>query len=104
MKIKRLEDGNDKYIEILRKNFPKNFHLKGTKIVLDCANGAGYKAAPKLLRDLGAKVITIGVKPDGLNINRKCGSMYPLKIKSAVKKFKAKVGISFDGDADRIIM
>ena len=64
----------------------------------------GYKAAPKLLRDLGAKVITIGVKPDGLNINRKCGSMYPLKIKSAVKKFKAKVGISFDGDADRIIM
>ena len=103
-RVKRLEDGNDKYIEILRKNFPKNFHLKGTKIVLDCANGAGYKAAPKLLRDLGAKVITIGVKPDGLNINRKCGSMYPLKIKSAVKKFKAKVGISFDGDADRIIM
>ncbi len=103
-RVKRLEDGNDKYIEILRKNFPKNFHLKGTKIVLDCANGAGYKAAPKLLRELGAKVITIGVKPDGLNINRKCGSMYPLKIKSAVKKFKAKVGISFDGDADRIIM
>ena len=103
-RVKRLEDGNDKYIEILRKNFPKNFHLKGTKIVLDCANGAGYKAAPKLLRDLGAKVMTIGVKPDGLNINRKCGSMYPLKIKSAVKKFKAKVGISFDGDADRIIM
>ena len=103
-RVKRLENGNDKYIEILRKNFPKNFHLKGTKIVLDCANGAGYKAAPKLLRDLGAKVVTIGVKPDGLNINRKCGSMYPLKIKSAVKKFKAKVGISFDGDADRIIM
>ena len=103
-RVKRLEDGNDKYIEILKKNFPKNFHLRGTKIVLDCANGAGYKAAPKLLKELGAKVISIGVKPNGLNINDKCGSMNPYKIKSAVKKFKAHVGISFDGDADRIIM
>jgi len=103
-RVKRLEDGNDKYIEILRKNFPKNFHLKGTKIVLDCANGAGYKAAPKLLKDLGAKVLSIGVQPNGLNINDKCGSTYPSKICSAVKKFKAHVGISFDGDADRIIM
>ena len=103
-RVKRLEDGNDKYIEILRKNFPKNFHLRGTKIVLDCANGAGYKAAPILLKDLGAKVISLGIKPDGLNINYKCGSTYPSKICSAVKKFKAHVGISFDGDADRIIM
>ncbi|MAH74603.1 MAG: phosphoglucosamine mutase [Candidatus Pelagibacter sp. TMED197] len=103
-RVKRLENGNEKYIEILRKNFPKNFHLRGTKIVLDCANGAGYKSAPKLLRDLGAKVISIGVKPDGLNINKNCGSMHPSKIRSAVKKFKAHVGISFDGDADRIIM
>ena len=103
-RVKRLEDGNDKYIEILKKNFPKNFHLRGTKIVLDCANGAGYKAAPKLLKDLGAKVESIGVKPNGLNINDKCGSTYPFKICSAVKKLKAHVGISFDGDADRIIM
>ena len=103
-RVKRLENGNDKYIEIIRKNFPKNFHLKGTKIVLDCANGAGYKSAPKLLKDLGAKVISIGVNPNGLNINEKCGSMHPSKIRSAVKKFKAHVGISFDGDADRIIM
>ena len=103
-RVKRLEDGNDKYIEILKNNFPKNFNLKGTKIVLDCANGASYKAAPKLLKDLGAKVIPIGVKPDGLNINEKCGSTHPSKIKTAVKKFKAHVGISFDGDADRIIM
>ncbi len=103
-RVKRLEDGNDKYIRILRKNFPKNFHLNGTKIVLDCANGAGYKAAPKLLNDLGAKVIALGVKPDGLNINYKCGSTYPSKICTVVKKFKADVGISFDGDADRIIM
>ena len=103
-RVKRLEDGNDKYIEILKKNFPKNFHLRGTKIVLDCANGAGYKAAPKLLKDLGAKVIPLGIRPNGLNINDKCGSTYPSKICSAVKKFKAHVGISFDGDADRIIM
>jgi len=103
-RVKRLEDGNDKYIQILKKNFPKNFNLKGTKIVLDCANGAGYKAAPELLKNLGAKVFSIGVKPNGLNINKKCGSTYPSKIQSAVKKNKAHVGVSFDGDADRIIM
>ena len=103
-RVKRLEDGNERYIRILKNNFPSNFNLKGTKIVLDCANGACYKAAPKLLKDLGAKVISIGVNPNGLNINEKCGSTYPTKIKTAVKKFKAHVGISFDGDADRIIM
>ena len=103
-RVKRLENGNEKYINILRKNFPKNFQLKGTKIVLDCANGAGYKAAPKLLKELGAKVISIGIKPNGLNINENCGSTYPNKIKFAVRKFKAQLGISFDGDADRIIM
>ena len=103
-RVKRLEDGNDKYIKILKNNFPKNFNLKGMKIVLDCANGAAYKAAPKLLNELGAKVISIGVKPNGFNINNKCGSTYPSKIRSAVRKFKANIGISFDGDADRIIM
>ena len=103
-RVKRLENANDKYVEILKKNFPKKFKLTGTKIVLDCANGAGYKAAPKLLKELGAKVISIGIKPNGFNINDKCGSTYPFKIQSAVKKHKAHVGISFDGDADRIIM
>ena len=103
-RVKRLEDGNDKYIEILKKNFPNNFNLKGTKIVLDCANGAGYIAGPKLLNNLGAQVVSIGIKPNGLNINDKCGSTYPSKIQSAVRKYKADVGISFDGDADRIIM
>ena len=103
-RVKRLEDGNEKYIKILRKNFPPKFNLKGMKIVIDCANGAGYKAAPELLKQLGAKVISIGVNPDGLNINNNCGSTYPNKIKAAVKKNKAKLGISLDGDADRIIM
>ena len=103
-RVKRLEDGNEKYIKILRKNFPKNFNLKGIKIVIDCANGAGYKSGPKLLSLLGAKVISIGTKPNGLNINNKCGSTFPYKIQKAVKKHKAKLGISLDGDADRIIM
>ena len=103
-RVKRLEDGNNRYIKILKKNFPKNFNLRGTKIVLDCANGAGYIAAPKLLKNLGASVIPIGVKPNGFNINDKCWSTYPSKIQLAVKKYKAHVGISFDGDADRIIM
>ena len=103
-RVKRLEDGNDRYINILKNNFPSNFHLKGTKIVLDCANGACYKAAPKLLKELGAKVISMGVNPNGLNINEKCGSTYPSKIKAAVRKNKANVGIAFDGDADRVIM
>jgi len=103
-RVKRLEDGNDKYIEILKNNFPKNFRLKGTKIVLDCGNGAGYIAAPKLLKSLGAKVFSIGTKPNGFNINHKCGSTFPSKIQSAVRKYKAHIGIAFDGDADRIIM
>ena len=103
-RVKRLENGNDRYIKILKKNFPNKFNLKGTKIVLDCGNGASYIAAPQLLKNLGAKVISIGIKPNGFNINEKCGSTYPHKIQLAVKKYKAHVGISFDGDADRIIM
>ena len=103
-RVKRLENGNEKYIKILKKNFPKNFNLKGTKIVIDCANGSGYKSGPHLLKSLGAKVISIGVNPNGLNINEKCGSTFPKKIQLAVKKHRAHLGISLDGDADRIIM
>ena len=103
-RVKRLETGTDLYIDILKKNFPKNFNLKKLKIVLDCANGAGYKAGPKLFRSLGAKVIAIGTEPNGLNINKNCGSTFPNKIQSAVKKYKAHIGIALDGDADRIII
>jgi len=103
-RVKRLEDANDKYIKILKSNFPNNFKLYGLKIVIDCGNGAGYKSGPKLLKSLGAKVISIGISPNGLNINKKCGSTYPNKIQSAVKKYKANLGISLDGDADRIIL
>ncbi len=103
-RVKRLEDGNDRYIKILKKNFPSNFSLKGMRLVVDCANGAGYKAAPKILSDLGAKVFPIGVKPNGLNINYKCGSTFPQILKQNVKKFNADLGIALDGDADRVIM
>jgi len=103
-RVKRLETATDEYIKILKKNLPKNFDLKGLKIVLDCANGAGYKAGPKLLKSLGANLIVIGNHPNGLNINNKSGSTNAKIIKNAVIKDKADIGISLDGDADRIIM
>ena len=103
-RVKRLESGTKDYIKILKKNFAKDFNLRGLRIVIDCANGAGYKAGPELLRSLGAKVIAIGVNPNGLNINKNCGSTFPNNIRKAVKKYKAHLGISLDGDADRIIM
>jgi phosphoglucosamine mutase len=103
-RVKRLESGTKDYLKILKKNFSKEFNLRGLRIVIDCANGAGYKAGPELLRSLGAKVISIGINPNGLNINNNCGSTYPNKIKFAVKKNNAHLGISLDGDADRIIM
>ena len=103
-RVKRLETANHEYIKILKKNFPKDFNLRGLRIVIDCANGAGYKAAPELLKSLGAKVFAIGIIPNGVNINKNCGSTNPNKIKNAVKKYKAHLGISLDGDADRIII
>ena len=103
-RVKRLESGTDDYIKILKKKIPNNFRLKNMKIVLDCANGAGYKAAPKMIKSLGANLIVIGNKPNGFNINKNCGSTFPSKLQSNVRKYKAHLGISLDGDADRIIM
>jgi len=103
-RVKRLEDANERYIKILKSNFPKNFSLKGIKIAIDCANGAGYKSGPKLLKSLGAKVYSIGISPNGYNINNNCGSTFPNKIKKLTKKYKVDLGLSLDGDADRIIM
>ena len=103
-RVKRLETANRDYIKILKSNLPKDFNLRGLRIVIDCANGAGYKAGPELLKSLGAKVFSIGINPNGLNINKNCGSTFPNKIRLAVKKYKAHIGISLDGDADRIIM
>ena len=103
-RVKRLESGTKDYIKILKKNFTKDFNLRGLRIIIDCANGAGYKGGPELLRSLGAKVIAIGISPNGLNINKSCGSTFPSNIRNAVKKHRAHLGISLDGDADRIIM
>ena len=103
-RVKRLESGTQDYVKILKKNFNKDFNLRGLKIVIDCANGAGYRAGPELLRSLGAKVIAAGAKPDGLNINKNCGSTCPNNIKNMVKKNRAHLGISLDGDADRVIL
>ena len=103
-RVKRLENGTSKYIEILTKNFPASFSLKGLKIAIDCANGAGYKSGPQLLKSFGAKVFEIGTSPNGLNINKNCGSTFPNKIRNLTRKHNADIGISLDGDADRIII
>ena len=103
-RVKRLETGIDNYIRIIKKRINKKVNLKNLKIVIDCANGASYKAAPQLFRSLKAKIILIGDKPNGFNINKNCGSTYPQILQKKVKQYKADLGISFDGDADRIIM
>ena len=103
-RAKRLEDANAKYIKILKSNFPRNFNLEGMKIVLDCANGAAYKAGPAIFAELGAKIIPFGISPNGLNVNKNCGSTFPKLMQKAVIKHKADIGIAFDGDADRVII
>jgi phosphoglucosamine mutase len=103
-RAKRLEDATENYIAILKNIFPKSFNLSGVKIFLDCSNGASYKSAPALLRELGAEVVAIGINPDGFNINKNCGSTHPELIQQSVKTHKADIGIAFDGDADRVIM
>ena len=104
-RVKRLETGTDDYIKILKKRISSRFKLKKKlKIVLDCANGAGYKSAPKMLKSLGANLIVIGNKPNGFNINKNCGSTFPSRLQRSVKRNKAHLGISLDGDADRVIM
>ena len=103
-RVKRLESGTDNYIRIIKKRINKKVNLKNLKIVIDCANGASYKAAPQLFKSLKAKIILIGDKPNGFNINKNCGSTYPQILQKKVRQYKADLGISFDGDADRIIM
>lgn len=100
-RISILKDADDRYINFLKKALP--LHIKGLKIVLDCANGAAYRAAPRLFRELGAQVISINDIPDGLNINEQCGSTHPASLQQTVLKYKADLGMAFDGDADRVI-
>jgi phosphoglucosamine mutase len=102
-KVVRLDDAQGRYIEFCKSSFSRGIDLKALKIVLDCANGATYRVAPSVFRELGATVIPIACEPDGININHNCGSTYPENIVKAVLKYKADLGIAFDGDGDRVL-
>lgn len=100
----KITDADGRYIEFVKATFPRKLSLKNIKIALDCANGAGYKVAPLVFRELDAKVFVYGNTPNGLNINEKCGSLHPEMIQKAVIDHRADVGIALDGDADRVVM
>jgi len=102
-KAYRIDDAVGRYVVFLKSTFPKDLDLSGLKIVLDCANGAAYRVAPAVLEELGAEVISIGVRPNGTNINAECGSLHPEVMSAAVKLHGADLGIALDGDADRVI-
>lgn len=103
-KASRLKDPAGRYIEFCKSNFPSKFTLEGLKIVVDCANGAGYHIAPDVFRELGADVVEFAVTPDGMNINEDCGATSLSNLQSLVIKEKADMGIALDGDADRLMM
>jgi phosphoglucosamine mutase len=103
-KAERVEDARGRYIEFCKSTIPSRISLRGVKIAVDCANGATYQVAPSVLEEMGAQVVAIGVKPDGLNINQDCGSTMPNLLRETVLKEGADLGIALDGDGDRVIM
>ncbi len=103
-KSKRIDDVIGRYIVHIKNSFPKALTLTAKRVVIDCANGAGYIVGPTILRELGADVVVIGDKPDGFNINEGCGAMYPKNLAKVVLESRADVGIALDGDADRLVM
>src|SRR5690606_4558154 len=103
-RAKRIDGVHDRYIEFAKRTLPRSMSLSGLRIVIDCANGAGYKVAPAALWELGAEVIAINDDPNGLNLNEDCGSTHPLGLTKKVDAVSADVGIEFDGDADRVVM
>jgi phosphoglucosamine mutase len=103
-RARRIDDAQARYIEIAKATFPRGLSLSGLRVVIDAANGAGYKVAPTALYELGAEVIPIGVDPNGFNINQECGSTDTRALKDAVLKYRADIGIALDGDADRVII
>lgn len=102
-KAYRIDDAEGRYIEFVKRSLPKTMDFKGLKVVVDCANGAAYKVAPKVLRELGATVDVIGDKPNGMNINAGCGAVHPELLQQAVRERGAHLGVALDGDADRAI-
>src|SRR5277367_4468358 len=103
-RVKRLDDAGGRYIEFVKQSFPRGLRLDGLRIVVDCAHGAAYKVAPTVFWELGAEVFTLGVSPDGLNINRECGALAPDQMRREVLARRADIGIALDGDADRLVV
>lgn len=103
-RAKRIEGVQDRYIEFAKRTLPRDLSFDGLRVVIDCANGAGYRVAPEALWELGAEVISIGVDPDGFNINKDCGSTEPSALCAKVREVRADVGIALDGDADRVVI
>ena len=103
-RARRVEGVQARYVEFAKRTLPRGLDLDGLRIVLDCANGAGYKVAPDALWELGAEVFAIGVEPDGMNINREVGSTAPEALQAKVRELRADIGIALDGDADRVII
>ncbi|MGL4974815.1 MAG: phosphoglucosamine mutase [Bosea sp. (in: a-proteobacteria)] len=103
-RAKRVDSVHARYIEFAKRTLPRNMSLEGLRIVVDCANGASYKVAPEALWELGAEVISIGVEPDGFNINRDVGSTAPDALIRKVRELRADIGIALDGDADRVLI
>ena len=101
-RVRRIDDSQARYIEIAKASFPRQLNLSGLKVVIDCANGAAYKVAPEVLYELGAEVVSVGVSPNGFNINADCGSTHPSTMVEAVRESGAHIGIALDGDADRV--
>jgi len=103
-KSKRIDDVIGRYIVHIKNSFPKSLSLTGMRVVVDCSNGAGYRVAPTVLKELGADVVVIENEPNGFNINERCGAMYPQTVAKAVREYRADVGIALDGDADRLVL
>jgi phosphoglucosamine mutase len=103
-RAKRIDGVHDRYIEFAKRTLPRNLSLEGLRVVIDCANGAAYRVAPEALWELGADVISIGVEPDGFNINLECGSTAPDALCRKVREMRADIGIALDGDADRVVI
>jgi phosphoglucosamine mutase len=103
-RAKRIDGVHDRYIEFAKRTMPRNLSLDGLRVVIDCANGAAYRVAPEALWELGADVVSIGVEPDGFNINHDCGSTAPDALSRKVREMRADIGIALDGDADRVVI
>jgi len=103
-RARKIQDSPGRYIVELKHSFPAGMTLDGLTIVLDCAHGAAYRVAPLIFEELGAKVVTLGVEPDGLNINKGCGSLHPEGLAAKIREHRADIGLALDGDADRLIV